>query len=125
MASRSIKELIDSVKLDLKSYEELYKYYHQTPELSHVEAETAAHLADQIRKLGVFEVHTDIGGHGLAAVFKNGKGKTILLRADFDALPVEEQTGLEYASTKRMKDINGLEKPVMHACGSLDVNNLP
>jgi metal-dependent amidase/aminoacylase/carboxypeptidase family protein len=50
-------------------------------------------------------------------VFANGAGKTVLLRADIDALPVEEQTGLAYASTARMKDNDGVEKPVMHACG--------
>ena len=50
-------------------------------------------------------------------MLKNGKGKTLLLRADIDALPVQEQTGLDYASTKRMKDVEGIEKPVMHACG--------
>jgi metal-dependent amidase/aminoacylase/carboxypeptidase family protein len=50
-------------------------------------------------------------------VLKNGGGKTLLLRADIDALPVQEQTGLAYASTKRMKDVEGVEKPVMHACG--------
>jgi metal-dependent amidase/aminoacylase/carboxypeptidase family protein len=50
-------------------------------------------------------------------VLKNGEGKTILLRADIDGLPVEEQSGLSYASTKRMKDLDGVEKPTMHACG--------
>lgn len=56
-------------------------------------------------------------GHGVAAVLKNGAGKTVLLRADMDGLPVEEQTGLEYASKARQKDVQGIEKPVMHACG--------
>jgi metal-dependent amidase/aminoacylase/carboxypeptidase family protein len=56
-------------------------------------------------------------GHGTAAVLKNGPGKTLLLRADIDALPVEEQTSLPYASTARMTDLDGVEKPVMHACG--------
>lgn len=57
-----------------------------------------------LESLGAYEIHASIGGHGVAAVLKNGHGKTVLLRADIDALPVEERTGLEYASTKRMKD---------------------
>jgi amidohydrolase len=64
-----------------------------------------------------YEIHASIGGHGVAAVLKNGPGKTVLLRADIDALPVEERTGLEYASTKKMNDLEGVEKSVMHACG--------
>lgn len=102
---------------EFSAYEDLYKYYHANPELSHQEQETASSIAEQLSKRGVKEVHTGIGGHGLAGVVKNGDGPTVLLRADFDALPVEEHTGLEYASKKRMKDLEGIEKPVMHACG--------
>jgi len=58
-----------------------------------------------------------VGGHGVAAVLRNGTGKTVLLRADIDALPVEEKTGLPYASTRNTKDVNGVLKPTMHACG--------
>lgn len=93
------------------------KWFHTHPELSFCERETAAAIASHLESLNAFEIHPHIGGHGLAAVLKNGEGKALLLRADIDALPVQEQTGLEYASTKRMKDVEGVEKPVMHACG--------
>jgi hypothetical protein len=95
----------------------LDKWFHTHPELSFCEKETAAAIVKHLESLKAFDIHPHIGGHGLAAVLKNGEGKTLLLRADIDALPVQEQTGLEYASTKRMKDIEGIEKPVMHACG--------
>lgn len=93
------------------------KWFHTHPELSFCEKETAAAIVKHLESFNAFEIHPHIGGHGLAAVLKNGEGNTLLLRADIDALPVQEQTGLEYASTKRMKDVEGTEKPVMHACG--------
>lgn len=62
-------------------------------------------------------MHSHIGGYGVAGVFRNGEGPTVLLRADMDALPLEEETGLSYASTRRMKDKKGEERPVAHACG--------
>lgn len=115
----SIPSLVSKHRPDLSSYEELYKHFHANPELSDLEEQTAAtiaaHLKDKIS--GDFDVRTGIGGHGIAALLFNGDGPTILLRADFDALPVLEQTGLEYASKKRMRDVNGIEHPVMHACG--------
>jgi metal-dependent amidase/aminoacylase/carboxypeptidase family protein len=117
MGQPVIRDLLASVPLDLSSYEDLYKYFHQNPELSNVEKETAAKVAELLSKLGVFYIHANIGGHGLAAVWENGPGKTVMLRADMDALPVEEKTGLPYASTKKMLDVNGQERPVMHACG--------
>jgi metal-dependent amidase/aminoacylase/carboxypeptidase family protein len=70
-----------------------------------------------LKTFNAYNIHSSIGGHGVAAVLKNGEGKTLLLRADIDALPVGERTGLEYASTKRMLDLEGVEKGVMHACG--------
>lgn len=115
MMSR-ISSILHEHRPELDSYIELYKYLHAHPELSFQEHETAAKIAELVNELGAFEVHTNIST-GLAAVFKNGTGKTVLLRADIDALPVQEQTGLEYASTKVMKNLEGIEKPVMHACG--------
>ena len=104
--------------IDLLPYEALYKHLHSHPELSLQERETAATAASHLHKLNVgFEIHTDIGGHGLAGILRNGEGKTVLLRADMDALPVEEKTGLPYASTVTMRDSDGVIKPVMHACG--------
>lgn len=94
----------------------LYRDLHQTPELSNQEARTAAKLADRLRKLG-FEVTSKVGGHGIVALLRNGQGPTVMLRADMDALPVEEKTGLPYASKQKAKDAAGATHPVMHACG--------
>ncbi|KAF2653565.1 metal-dependent amidase/aminoacylase/carboxypeptidase [Lophiostoma macrostomum CBS 122681] len=113
----SITKIIEAHRPNLEPYEELYKYFHAHPELSFQEEQTAARIAQHLRNLKAYEVFPGIGGHGIAAVLKNGEGSTILLRADIDALPVEEQTGLPYASTARMKDVDGVEKPMMHACG--------
>jgi metal-dependent amidase/aminoacylase/carboxypeptidase family protein len=93
------------------------KHFHSHPELSYQEKETAAKVAEHLNSLNAYEVIPGIGGHGVAAVLKNGAGRTILLRADMDGLPVEEKTELPYASKARMKDLDGVEKPVMHACG--------
>lgn len=115
----AIHDAIEKHRPDLSSYQDLYKHFHANPELSNQEKETAAtiakHLKDEISS--DFDVRTGIGGTGIAALFFNGEGPTVLLRADFDALPVEERTGLPYASKKRMVDADGVEKPVMHACG--------
>lgn len=93
------------------------KHFHSHPELSFQEKETAATIVKHLEKLNAYEIHSSIGGHGIAAVLKNGPGRTILLRADIDGLPVEEKSGLPYASKARMKDLDGVEKPTMHACG--------
>ena len=104
--------------IDLVLYEALYKHFHSHPELSLQERETARAAASHLRKLNAgFEIHTDIGGHGVAGVLRNGEGKTIMLRADMDALPVEEKTNLPYASEVTMRDSDDVVKPVMHACG--------
>ncbi len=96
--------------------EALYLYLHRNPELSFKEERTAARLADELSALG-FEVTEHFGGTGVVAVLANGAGPTVLIRADMDALPVKEQTDLEYASTVVGTSIDGQEKPVMHACG--------
>ncbi|KAL2847524.1 metal-dependent amidase/aminoacylase/carboxypeptidase [Aspergillus pseudoustus] len=117
MASTSPSSIIASASLDLTPYEALYKHFHTNPELSLQEKATSEKCAAQLAALGPDELHTHIGGYGLAGVFRNGPGKTILLRADMDALPVKELTGLPYASSATMRDADGAEKPVMHACG--------
>ncbi len=94
----------------------LYRDLHQTPELSLQEEKTAAKLAERLRKLG-FEVTPKVGGHGVVALLRNGKGPTVMLRTDLDGLPVEEKTGLPYASKVKAKDAAGVDVPVMHACG--------
>lgn len=94
----------------------LYVDLHQNPELSTHETETAAKLAARLRTTG-YEVTEHVGGTGIVAILKNGTGPTIMLRTELDALPVEEKTGLSYASKVRAKDDLGRDVPVMHACG--------
>ncbi len=94
----------------------LYIDLHQNPELSGKETKTAAKLAERLRPLG-YEVATSVGGTGVVGVLRNGKGPTVLLRTELDALPVEEKTGLPYASKATAKDPAGKTVPVMHACG--------
>jgi amidohydrolase len=96
--------------------ETLYEDLHRNPELSYHEQKTAATIADQLRKLG-FAVTTDVGGTGVVGVLKNGAGPTVMIRAELDALPVPEKTGLPYASHVTTHDDRGVEVPVMHACG--------
>jgi metal-dependent amidase/aminoacylase/carboxypeptidase family protein len=115
--SASIQNIVKSNLPDFQPYEKLYKQLHAHPELSHQESETAASIFAQLQRIGIENIYQNIGGHGLAAVIENGPGKTVLLRADIDGLPVQERTGLEYSSQKKMIDIAGNERPVMHACG--------
>jgi amidohydrolase len=104
------------VKREYASLEMLYKDLHTHPELSFREEKTAAKVAMELRRAGV-ETTTGVGGHGLVGVLANGKGPTILVRTDLDALPVQEQTGLPYASHVRATNDLGVEVDVMHACG--------
>lgn len=97
-------------------YNSIYVDLHQNPELSLLEFKTAEKMASNLESLG-FEVHTNFGGTGVVGIFRNGKGKVIMLRTDMDALPVKETTGLPYASSLISKDASGNEVPVMHACG--------
>jgi hippurate hydrolase len=109
---------------ELDSLVALYKAVHAAPELSHHEQKTSARLASELRSLD-FEVTEHVGkystpgvtGYGVVAVMKNGVGPMVLVRADMDALPLEERTGLPYASHVRAQDDSGAEVPVMHACG--------
>src|SRR6202035_4466378 len=94
----------------------LYVDLHQNPELSSHETQTAAKLASRLRGLG-YDVTEHVGGTGIVALMKNGAGPTVMLRTELDALPVEEKTGLTYASKVKTKDDAGHEVAVMHACG--------
>lgn len=98
------------------SQENFYRDLHAHPELSHQETRTAAEVAERLRAAGC-EVHTDVGGTGVVGVLHNGDGPGVLLRADMDALPVREQTGLDYASAVTATGADGNETAVMHACG--------
>ncbi|KAL4932538.1 uncharacterized protein BDV17DRAFT_279682 [Aspergillus undulatus] len=117
MAYTGVSDIVGSTSLDLTPYEDLYKHFHANPELSLQEQKTSEKVAAHLAALNAYEIQTNIGGYGLVGVLKNGPGKTVLLRADIDALPVKELTSLPYASTVTMRDADGIEKPVMHACG--------
>jgi hippurate hydrolase len=94
----------------------LYKHLHSHPELSFREDETARRIADELRKTGAV-VTTGVGKLGIVAVIENGRGPTVLVRTDLDALPIVEETGLPYASKVKASDAAGKEVGVMHACG--------
>jgi len=111
-----VQEVQKQVGAEAASLETLYKHLHAHPELSLQELQTAARMAQELKKLG-FEVTEKFGGTGVVGVLKNGKGPTVLVRADMDALPIVEQTGLAYASKVRVRDRSGAEVGVMHACG--------
>jgi hippurate hydrolase len=100
----------------LPELESAYKYLHSHPELSMQENRTARIVADRLRAAG-YEVTTGIGKTGVVGLLRNGNGPTIMLRADMDALPVKEATGLSYASSATATDAEGKTVPVMHACG--------
>ena len=112
----SAQELNQAIRQDLPSLIEIYRDFHQHPELSMQERRSAARLAEEARRLG-FTVTTGVGGTGVVAVLENGPGPVLLLRADMDALPVEEQTGLPFASRARGTSLAGVESGIMHACG--------
>jgi metal-dependent amidase/aminoacylase/carboxypeptidase family protein len=94
----------------------VYKDVHAHPELSMQETRTASLAAERLRAAG-FEVTTGIGNTGVVGILRNGEGPIVMLRADMDALPVEEATGLPYASKIKMKDRLGNTVSVGHMCG--------
>jgi amidohydrolase len=100
----------------LPTLESIYKDVHSHPELSMQETRTAAIAADHLRAVG-YEVTSGVGNTGVVALLRNGEGPVVMLRADMDALPVQEATGLPYASKATATDSTGKLVPVMHACG--------
>jgi amidohydrolase len=110
-------ELSEAIQQDYKNYlAPLWDHFHQHPELSLMETETAKRLAKELRSVG-FDVTENVGGTGIVAIMKNGAGPTVMVRADMDGLPVKEQSGLSNASQVTMKDWDGNVVSVMHACG--------
>ncbi len=103
-------------KAELNRLLEIYIHLHKNPELSFQEKETATFFAEELRRAGC-DVTENVGGYGVVGVLKNGDGPTVLVRSDLDALPITEQTGLPYASTKTMTEQDGSTVGVMHACG--------
>lgn len=117
---RAFQRVLDTHRPDLKSYESLYREFHQIPEISTLETATSAKISEHLKKLSAdLDIRTGIGGTGIIAICENGPGTTALLRADMDGLTLLEETGLEYASKKTMKDthMDNVSKPTMHACG--------
>src|SRR5215472_9526091 len=112
-ATASVLTNLDRLIPDLET---LYKDVHAHPELSMQESRTAGLAADRLRVAG-YEVTTGVGKTGVVGLLRNGDGPTVMLRADMDALPVQEATGLPYASKLTMTDSTGKTVPVMHACG--------
>jgi amidohydrolase len=115
-ASAQTTPLDKQVSSVLPDAQTFYLDLHQHPELSSHETRTAAELATRLRSLG-YDVTEHVGGTGVVAILKNGTGPTVMLRTELDGLPVEEKTGLPYASKAHTKDDNGRDVSVMHACG--------
>lgn len=115
-APAQAEPLRDAVNADMASLITIYRDLHAHPELGFQETRSSAIMAAEAKRLG-FTVTTGIAKTGIVAVMKNGPGKTVLIRADMDALPLVEQTGLPYASKVRAVGPNGVENGVMHACG--------
>src|ERR1044071_4154281 len=112
-SSDAVLHHLDGLLPDLES---IYKDVHSHPELSMQETRTAGIAAERLRAAG-YDVTTGVGRTGVVGVLNNGDGPTIMLRADMDALPVREATGLPYASTVTATDRDGNTVTVMHACG--------
>ncbi len=109
-------EIQAAVRQDMPDLLAIYREFHANPELSMQETRSAARLADEARRLG-FEVTPGVGGTGVVAVLRNGAGPTLLLRADMDGLPMEEQTGLAFASRARGQTREGQDTFISHSCG--------
>ena len=112
----SIEEVLAGYEGIQAGQEAFYKDLHAHPELSHAEHRTAGRVAGKLQEYG-FSVQTGIGGTGVTGVLANGRGPTVLLRAELDALPLKEDTGADYASTVTVRGADGREVPVAHACG--------
>jgi len=118
MPAAAMPDYAPEVQADYKaSLGQLFDWFHRNPELSFEEVNTSARMAKELRAIPGIEVTEKVGGYGVVGVMKNGVGPTVLVRADMDGLPVHEDSGLPNASTKTMKDIDGVVKPVTHACG--------
>lgn len=123
-AARPQDRIAEAVARESASLEKLYLEFHTNPELSYCEERTSARVAGELEKAG-FEITRDFGkyndparkSHGVVGILRNGEGPVVLVRADMDALPVEEKTGLPYASAVKTTNDSGTQVSVMHACG--------
>lgn len=112
----SLRESVAATPESAADAVQLYLRVHRDPELSGAEERTAGLFAASLAASGL-EVTRGVGGHGVVGMLRNGPGPTVMVRAELDALPVREETGLAYASTATSHDADGREVPVMHACG--------
>lgn len=110
------KILLNEIEKQSPSLIDLYKHFHAYPELSGQELLTARRVAEELQRSGC-KISTGIGGHGVVGLVENGPGPVLMLRADMDALPIREETGLPYASRNTAIGTQGKLVPVMHACG--------
>src|SRR6266566_4815929 len=116
MSEKDVTVVLANLAAALPELEAVYKDIHAHPELSMQETRTAGIAADHLRKSG-FEVTTGVGKTGVVGILRSGDGPTVMLRADMDALPIKEATGLPYASTVTAPGPDGKVVPVAHACG--------
>ncbi len=125
ITNAQVQEIDPLIAKEYPSLEALYKHLHSNPELSHQEEKTSARIAEELRKAG-YEVTERFGqypkdsgktAYGVVGVMKNGDGPTILVRTDLDGLPIEERTGLPYASKVKGKADDGSDVSAMHGCG--------
>ena len=123
LTAQAPSDLAASAALQLPALTETYLHLHRNPELSQHEEKTSALIAGELRKLG-YSVTDHVGkypdgtqAYGVVAILENGPGPRLLIRTDMDALPVEEKTGLDYASTVKTTNAQGQQVGVMHACG--------
>jgi amidohydrolase len=115
-SKQGLAGIVDEFRPSLQLFEALYKHIHSHPELGTQESQTAFLVAQHLKDIDL-DVKEGIDGYGVAGILRNGAGPVVLIRAELDALPVLEETGLPYASKVRARDNNGVETPVMHACG--------
>ncbi|KAF2832834.1 Zn-dependent exopeptidase [Ophiobolus disseminans] len=112
-----LKDIIERNRPHLEQYQDLYRELHADPELSGQEANSASKISRALKEHQELEVISNLGGHGVVGIFKNGEGPVVLLISELDALPLEERTSLPYASKKHMTDTRGNIVPVLHGCG--------
>lgn len=110
-------EILQNHTIDLSWQKDVYRHLHENPELSRAEKNTAAFIAKELKALDGYTVHEGVGGFGVVGILENGEGPTVLFRADIDALPVREETGIDFASTATGIARDGSTTSVMHACG--------
>lgn len=112
-----LAELQKRIHEYMPDLESIYKFLHSHPELSMMEVHTSRYIVEQLKRMGITDVHEGIGNTGVVAVLQNGEGPVVMMRADMDALPMQELTGASYASSVTSTNRKGDTVPVAHMCG--------